>query len=110
MVPFVVAVSLLAGFAVAQFSGIRLLGAGVLIVGGAWCAVIMWQANGPWRTVIVAVVYVAAFALSHPLGGVIGTWPAVIGVAVAAGFVAYAVMRPGSSRVSTASPATRSTR
>lgn len=110
MVPFVVALSLIAGFAVAQFSGIRPLGAGVLILGGAWCAVIMWQASGPWRTLIVAVVYVAAFAISHPLGRVIGTWPAVIGVAVVTGLVAYALMRPASSRVSTATPPTRSTR
>ncbi len=85
-----------------------MLGAIVLIVGGGWCAVIVWQASGPLRTLVVAVAYVAAFGVSHPLGKAIGTWPAVIGVAMASALVAYVAMRPGSRRVSATTPPTDS--
>ncbi len=52
----------------------------------------MWRPAGPWRTVIVGVVYIAAFALSHPLGDLIGTWPSVIVVAAVTGVVAFLAM------------------
>jgi hypothetical protein len=109
-VPFVAAASLVLGFAVAQATGARWLGAIVLVAGGMWCAVTMWRIVGPARMAVVAVVYVVAFIVSHPLGRVIGPWPAVIVVAVVTGLVAYAMMRPTSSRVSRTSPPTNSMR
>lgn len=108
--PLVVAASLVLGFAVAQLTGMRWTGALVLVVGGLWCAWRLWRARGLLPTLVVAVVYLAAFALSHPLGGLIGTWPAVILVAAVAGVVAYAVMRPTGSAVSSTAPPTHSTR
>lgn len=104
------AVSLVVGFAVAQVSGVRWLGGIVLILGGAWCARRMWITVGPGRTAVVAVVYVGAFVVSHPLGRVIGTWPSLAVVAAATGGVAYVLMRPTGSRVSTTAPPTSSTR
>jgi hypothetical protein len=110
VVPLVAAVSLVLGFAIAQGTGIRWLGAIILLVGGAYCAATMWPVEGPMRTGILAVVYVAGFALSHPLARVIGTWSAVLDVACVVGLVGYAVMRPSGSRVSTTSPPDSSTR
>jgi hypothetical protein len=110
LVAVVVAASLIVGFAVAQGTGMRWLGAIVLILGGAWCAVVMWRAVGVGRTAVVAVVYVGAFVVSHPLATAIGTWQAVLVVAAVAAAVAYAEMRPPASRVSRASPPVTSTR
>lgn len=103
-------VSLVVAFAVAQFSGVRMLGAVVLVVGGAACAVLMWPVAGTRRTVALGAVYMAAFAVSHPLGRVIGTWPAVLLVAALTAVAAYSLMRPTGSRVSSTAPAATSTR
>ena len=78
----------------AQATGVRPLGAVVLLIGGVWCAVTMWRAVGRWRTVVVGVAFAAAFVLSHPLGNVIGSWPAVLAVAVAVGTLAWVLGRP----------------
>ena len=50
---------------------------------------------------VLAVVYVAALVVSHPLGRVIGTWPSVLLVAAVTGIVAYVLIRPTGRRVST---------
>jgi hypothetical protein len=110
LVSTVVALSLVLGFAVAQVTGVRWVGGVVLVVGGLWCALRIRRQRGIGPTVLVGVVYVAAFAVSHPLGAAIGTWPAVLVTAGVSGAVAYAVMRPTGSRVSTTAPPTRSTR
>jgi hypothetical protein len=105
VVASVVALALILGFAVATVTGVRWLGGLVLLGAGLWCAWRLWPVAGVWRTVVIAIVYVVAFAVSHPLGHVIGTWPSVIVVAVVAGVVAYVLgIGPGSSRVSTTSP------
>ena len=110
LVPVVAALSLVAAFAVAQWSGVRVSGLMVLVAGGAWCAMRLLRGWGGPRTAVVAVTYTAAFVLSHPLGTVIGAWPAVFIVAIATAAVAYAVMRPTGRSVSTTSPPTSSTR
>lgn len=110
LVGAVAAVSLVIAFAVAQGTGVRWLGAVILVAGGVWCAVVMVRAVGILRMGVLAIVYVAAFVVSHPLGNVIGSWPAVFAVAAVTGATAYAAMGPGASRVSTTSPPTTSTR
>ena len=111
VVACVVALSLMVAFAVASLTGVRWLGGIVLLAGGLWCAWRLWPVAGAWRTVVIAAVYVLAFAVSHPLGHLIGTWPSVLVVAVVSGAVAYVLgIRPGSRRVSTTSPPTSSTR
>ena len=75
-------------------SGVRPLGGVLLLIGGGWSAWRLWRMAGPVRTVIVGAVYVAAFAMSHPLGEVIGTWPAVFAVAVIAALTSVWVGRP----------------
>jgi hypothetical protein len=102
--------ALVVGFAVAQGTGLRWLGAVVLLVAGAWCASAMWPFVGAARTLALAVVYVTSFIVSHPLGNIVGTWVAVIGVALVTSIAAYALMGPAGSRVSTTSPPDSSTR
>ena len=86
--------SLVLGFVVAVASGARMLGGVVLLVGGGWCAWRLWRMAGPVRTIIIGLVSVAAFTVSHPLGDVIGTWPSLIVVSVVAALTAYCVGRP----------------
>ncbi len=109
-VPLVLGVSLIAGFGVADLTGLRWLGAIVLLIGGAWCAWRLWPRSGPAVTIAVAVVYVVAFIASHPLGRAIGSWLAVLVVAIVVAAFAYAVMRPTGSVDSTTAPPTSSTR
>jgi hypothetical protein len=68
---------------------VRLLGAVVLVVGGAVCAVWMWREAGTARAIIALAVAIAAFAVSHPLGEVIGSWPAVLAVSLVTGVVVW---------------------
>lgn len=111
MTALILAAALVLGFGVATVTGVRWLGGIVLLVGGTWCARRLWPIAGPCRTVVIAAVYIFAFAASHPLGHVIGTWPSVILVAVVCGAVTYALgIGPASRRVSTTDPSTNSTR
>jgi hypothetical protein len=111
MTALILAAALVLGFGVATVTGVRWLGGIVLLAGGAWCARRLWPIAGLWRTAVIAVVYILAFAGSHPLGHVIGMWPSVILVAVVCGAVTYALgIGPASRRVSTTDPSTNSTR
>lgn len=84
-------VALIIGFAVAQATGIRWLGGIVLIAGAVWCGRAWWRANGLVRAVGVVLIFGIAFIASHPLGHLIGPWPSVFLVAIAAGALAYAL-------------------
>ena len=86
----VAAGSLVAGFAVAEATGVRPLGGIVLVAALAWC-VLRWRARAGTATAAgLAVLYLALFALSHVLGDPLGTWGAVALVAALAGGAAYA--------------------
>lgn len=97
-VAVVAAASLIAGFAVALLTGNRLSGGVVLLAGGVWCALQLYRIAGAWRTVVVGLVYAASFALSHPLGKVIGSWASVLIVAAATAAVAYLIVPKAKSR------------
>jgi hypothetical protein len=90
----IAALTLVLGFAVADVTGNRALGGVVLVLGGAVCARLMSRGAGWPRTLLTLGVVVALFVGSHPLGRVLGAWPAVLVVAAAAGGVAYALGRP----------------
>ena len=83
----IAAVTFIAGFGVAELTGVRALGGVVLLLGGAWCARLASRSAGPAATAGLLVVAVALFVISHPLGHVIGPWSAVV---VSAGLVAAA--------------------
>ncbi|HEU4703946.1 MAG TPA: hypothetical protein VFS37_15805 [Conexibacter sp.] len=81
--------ALLLGFAVAELTGVRALGGVVLFLGGLACG-LRWRAllGLPHALALVAV-FLAGFALAHPLGEAIGSWPAVVLVAAAVGAIAW---------------------
>lgn len=98
--------SLLLGFAVAQATGIRPLGAIVLIAGCAWCALRWLQIRpaGPARTALLVVVYIGAFVLSHVIADRLGAWPSVLLAAAVTGIAVY-VLADGAGRRGSVSPA-----
>ncbi len=98
---------LIAGFGVAIGTGSRPLGGIVLAACGLTCLA-AWRQRDPGRIAAgLTVTGLAAFAVSHLLGDVIGAWPAVF---VVSGLTAAACWRWSDSRrdparVSTAAPA-----
>lgn len=88
----VAALSLVAGFAVAELTGVRAIGGVALVLGLAWCG-LAWRERrlGTGPIVGLVVLYLALFALSHVLGHAIGAWPSVAVVAVAMGAATLAV-------------------
>lgn len=83
--------ALLLGFAVAELTGVRALGGVVLFLGGLACGLRWRLLLGLPRALALVVVFLAGFALAHPLGHAIGAWPAVIVVALVVGAVAWRV-------------------
>ncbi|GEL98834.1 hypothetical protein [Cellulomonas terrae] len=87
----VAALTLVVGFAVADLTGVRALGGVVLVAGVAWC-VVRARSAGWWRVAAVVLVGAVCFALSHPLGGVIGAWPAVLVAALVLAAATFALV------------------
>jgi len=85
----VVVVGLLGGFAVAQVTGARPAGGIVVLGAGVCAAVLMWRSGARGGLVGAGLAYAAAFALAHPLAGLIGTWPAAALTAMVSGAVAF---------------------
>jgi hypothetical protein len=82
----IAAAGLIAGFGVADATGSRPLGGVVLAACGLACIAVWLRRDPPRVTVALTVTGLAAFALSHVLGHVIGAWPSVAVVsAVTAG-------------------------
>jgi hypothetical protein len=87
----VAAVSLVAGFAVADVTGVRPLGGLVLAAALLWCG-LRWRATvGLGRAVALAGFYLAGFAVSHRLADTLGAWGSVTAVAVSVGLVTWLV-------------------
>src|ERR1700761_243126 len=72
------ATGLIAGFAVAVASGSRPLGGAVMAACGLTCIAVWLRRDGRRVTVQLTATGLAAFALSHVLGLVIGAWPSVL--------------------------------
>jgi hypothetical protein len=83
--------ALLLGFAVADLTGARALGGLVLFLGGLACGLRWRVLLGLPRALALVGVFLAGFALAHPLGDAIGSWPAVLLVAVVVGAVVWRV-------------------
>ena len=88
------ALSLILGFALAFGTKIFWLGGVILVIGGAYCVWRSWQLSGWWRTLIILAIFSVAFAVSHPLGEIIGSWPSAIGFAVVAGVLCWLMSLP----------------
>lgn len=93
----IAALTLVVGFAVADLTGVRALGGVVLAAGVVWC-VVRARSAGWWRVAAVALVGAVCFALSHPLGGVIGAWPAVLVAALVLGVATFALVDRSSAQ------------
>lgn len=76
-IPIVAAATFLAGFGVAELTGVRAIGGLVLLAGGAWCARAALQLAGPVSSAALVAIALALFVASHALGHLIGAWPAV---------------------------------
>lgn len=87
LLPVIAAATFLAGFGVAELSGVRALGGLVLLAGGVLCARLALRLTGPWAMVGLLAIALVLFVVSHVLGHAIGAWPAVV---VSAGLVAAA--------------------
>jgi hypothetical protein len=74
----IAAAGLIAGYAVAVVSGSRPLGGVVLATFGLFCVGIWLVRDGARTAIQLTAVGLAAFALSHLFGLVIGAWPAVL--------------------------------
>lgn len=79
----VAAAGLVVAFALAQGTGVRWLGAVVLLATAAVCLVLAVPRVGWWRPLVVLAVGVVVFAASHPAADLVGTWPAVLTAAAA---------------------------
>lgn len=82
--------SLVVGFGVADLTGVRPLGGIVLFLAALWCGLEWRRTRGLPVALGLVLVYLAAFALSHPLGKQLGSWPSVVVVSVVVGAVVWA--------------------
>ncbi len=85
--------SLALGFAVADATGVRPLGGVVLFLAALWCGLTWRRERGLPVALGLVAVYLAGFALSHPLGKQIGSWPGVAVICLAVGAITWAVVR-----------------
>lgn len=83
--------ALLLGFAVAEITGVRAAGGVVLFLGALACGLRWRLLVGLPRALALVALFLAGFALAHPLGRTIGSWPAVVVVAALVGAAAWRV-------------------
>ena len=88
------AAGLIVGFALANAGVERAIAGAVLVAFGVVAAVLMGRTGWPWRIPVAGAVYGVAFAMAHPLGLIMGTWPAVILAAIVSGAATYEVTPP----------------
>ena len=98
-----VALGLIAGFGVADVTGVRALGGLVLVAAGIVAGLTWLQRDGGRATTVLSVIYLAAFVASHLLALAIGAWPSVFLVSVISAAAAYAMsdrkLAPHTARV-----------
>ena len=97
----IAALTLVAGFFVAQATDVRALGGVVLVAGVAWC---VWRSRSAGAARLVAVVLVGgvSFVASHVLAPHLGAWPSVLLVAAVLGAATWLLVdrRPAAVAVS----------
>jgi hypothetical protein len=81
----IAAAAFVAGFAVADATGVRPLGGLVLLAAGAWCFARWRPRIGAGRAAALVAFCAAAFVVSHLLADPLGTWGAVLTVAAVVG-------------------------
>lgn len=71
-------------------TGVRALGGIVLFLAALWCGLRWRRQQGLAVAIALVAAYLAAFALSHPLGRAIGSWPAVVVVSALVAAIVWA--------------------
>lgn len=85
----VAAASFIGSWAVVEVSGSRTLGGAVLAAGGLWCLG-AWAKRHDRRTAATLGAYgFGAFVVSHLIGLLVGSWPAVLIVSAAMAWLAW---------------------
>ena len=77
------------GFSVADLSDIRWLGGLVILVIGAVAVGVLYREGGWIRSIAAIVIVAAAFAISHPLGVVLGSYGSLLVVSAVSGLIIY---------------------
>jgi prepilin signal peptidase PulO-like enzyme (type II secretory pathway) len=85
------AAGLIAGYAVAVATGSRTLGGLVLAGCGLVCIAAWLRRDGRRTATLLTIAGLAAFALSHAIGLIIGPWPAVLLAAASIGVLTWHV-------------------
>ena len=85
----VAAAGLVVAFALAQGTGVRVLGGVVVLATVALCLVLAVPRAGWLRSLLVVPVGAAAFVASHLAAPDVGAWPAVLGAAGVLGATAW---------------------
>lgn len=88
------AAGLIVSFALANAGVPRWIAGVVLVAFGVVAAILMGRKGWPWRIPVAGAVYGTAFAMAHPLGLIMGTWPAVILAALVSGAATYEATPP----------------
>jgi MFS family permease len=83
------AAGLIAGYAVALATGSRPLGGVVLATFGLACIATWLRRDGRRTATLLTIAGLLAFALSHVIGLIIGSWPAVLLAAAVAGMLSW---------------------
>lgn len=94
----IAALSLVLGFGIAQWTGLRWAGGAVLVLGALWC-VVRQARHSPWW-LIVGVLALAGlgFVVAHLLADHLGAWPAVLLVGLVVGLSAWYLLTPRRGR------------
>ena len=87
----IVAAGLIAGFGVADVTGVRALGGVVLAAAGIAAGLTWLQRDGGRTTTTLSVIYLGGFVGSHLLALEIGAWPSVLTVSAISAAAAYAM-------------------
>lgn len=93
MTPLLAALSLVAGFGVAQATGDRSAGGAVLLALALAAAALCRRTAGTGRAVVLLLVVAGAFAASHVLARAVGAWPSVLLCAAVPALAAAALSR-----------------
>ena len=86
-----VAIGLIAGFGVADATGVRALGGVVLAAAGIAAGVTWLERDGGRTTTALSAIYLGSFVGSHLLAKEIGAWPSVFAVSAVSAVAAYAL-------------------
>lgn len=87
----IVVLGLVAGFGVADATGVRALGGLVLVAAGIIAGLTWLQRDGGRTTGVLSAIYLLAFVGSHLLALAIGAWPAVFAVSAVSAAAAYSM-------------------